>query len=110
MSDCEPKYKVCEKVYHIERLHYKISEGIVKKNKALDNGIFYQIKGKGLYGYYHESFVSNDITELLKRYIKELSKQVAYHRQMMLIFNEDIDKLVEILAKYEPDIYLKGIK
>lgn len=103
-------YKVGEKVYHIELIKYTILEGIVKEISDRENGTFYYIKGKGLNAFYHESFISNDIKELLKRYIKEHTKRAGYHRQMMFLHNQDADKLTEILAKYEPDIYLKGIQ
>ena len=110
MFEDKPKYKVGEKAFHIEILHYTIREGIITKVSHRKNGKFYYLKGKDLNAFYHENFVSNDIKELLKRYIKENTKQAGYHRQMMYLYNQEADKLTEILAKYEPDIYLKGIQ
>ena len=110
MSEDVPKYKVGDTGFHIEILHYTIRKGIITAVSEQKNGTFYFLKGKGLNAFYHENFVSNDIKDLLKRYIKENTKQAGYHRQMMYLYNQEADKLTEILAKYEPDIYLKGIK
>jgi len=110
MFEDAPKYKVGDTGFHIEILHYTIRKGIITAVSEKENGTFYFLKGKGLNAFYHENFVSNDIKDLLKRYIKKLTKEAGYHRQMMYLYNQEADKLTEILAKYEPDIYLKGIK
>lgn len=110
MFEDAPKYKVGDTGFHIEILHYTIRKGIITAVSEQKNGTFYFLKGKGLNAFYHENSVSNDIKDLLKRYIKENTKQAGYHRQMMYLYNQEADKLTEILAKYEPDIYLKGIK
>lgn len=106
-----PKYKVGERAYRIEILHFTITEGFIIAVAPTPAGNMYKFglsmddKNAELY---HEDFVSNDKLELLMRYYNKNVGGLESAKWYIITARNNIRILEEKIRKIDKNFKPQG--